>query len=84
MSQSQPVEKAEEKPATDENKCNESTSQYQIRPSAGNSFPIVGIREIINEVLLHILDGNLSCYLKLWKEEKKEKNFIRIEQFFLN
>lgn len=63
MSQSQPVQKAEETPAAAENKCNESTSQYQIRPSVGNSFPIVGIREIINEVLLQILDGNLNFHL---------------------
>lgn len=36
---------------------NESASQYQIRPSIGKSLPIAGIREIINEVLLQILDG---------------------------
>lgn len=35
----------------------ESTSQYQIRPSIGKSFPISAIREIINEVLLQVLDG---------------------------
>lgn len=52
-------EKSEENKITQENRSgNESTSQYQIRPSIGKSFPISGIREIINEVLLQILDGN--------------------------
>lgn len=38
-------------------KREDSTSQYQIRPSVGKSFPVVSIREIINEVLLQLLDG---------------------------
>lgn len=57
MSQSQKDEKPVEKQADKENQ--ESTSQYQIRPSIGKSFPIAGIREIINEVLFQILDGKL-------------------------
>lgn len=59
MSQSQKEEKPDENQIPNENRSgNESTSQYQIRPSIGKSFPIAGIREIINEVLLQILDGN--------------------------
>lgn len=57
MSQSQKNEKQEEKPTENDSRNQETTSQYQIRPSIGKSFPIVGIREIINEVLLQILDG---------------------------
>lgn len=60
MSQSQPDHKTDEKPVAVENKGDESTNQYQIRPSFGKSFPIVLIREIINEVLLQILDGNFQ------------------------
>lgn len=57
MSQSQKTEKSSEKPPTQNNQSHDSTSQYQIRPSIGKSFPITSIREIINEVLLQILDG---------------------------
>lgn len=39
------------------NTSENSTSQYQIRPAIGKSFPISSVREIINEVLLQILDG---------------------------
>lgn len=60
MSQSQTVQLSDEKPVAAENKGDESTNQYQIRPSFGKSFPIVHIREIINEVLLQILDGNFQ------------------------
>ena len=59
MSQSQQAQNL----SNNENKTTESTSQYQIRPSAGKSFPIVGIREIINEVLLQVLDGKFIFHL---------------------
>lgn len=52
----------------DENKIineNRSNNEYQIRPSIGKTFPIAEIRDIINEVLLQILDGNLALQ---WKE----------------
>lgn len=39
------------------NTSENSTSQYQMRPAIGKSFPISSVREIINEVLLLILDG---------------------------
>lgn len=46
---------------TENGKSNEKkddlTSQYQIRPAIGKSFPISSVREIINEVLLQVLDG---------------------------
>lgn len=29
-----------------------------MRPSVGKSFPVTNVREIINEVLLQVLDGN--------------------------
>lgn len=57
MSQIQPIDNPNEKITTQKTLNEESTSQYQIRPSIGKSFPIVAIREIINEVLLQILDG---------------------------
>lgn len=58
MSQAQkPVEKPNEKDVATENRNNDSTNQYQIRPTDGKSFPIGSIREIINEVLLQTLDG---------------------------
>lgn len=57
MSQLQRDEKPSENQVAIQNQSNESTNQYQIRPSKGKSFPIAGIREIINEVLLQILDG---------------------------
>lgn len=55
MSQSKTDDKSNEK----ENKAqdSESTSQYKMRPEKGKSFPVAGIREIINEVLLQTLDG---------------------------
>lgn len=51
-------EQKDEKPAIQQIQ-ESTTSQYQIRPSIGKSFPIAAIREIINEVLLQILDGKL-------------------------
>lgn len=58
MSQTQSKENPNEKSMIQKNNSNEElTSQYQIRPSIGKSFPISTIREIINEVLLQILDG---------------------------
>lgn len=57
MSQIQPLDNPNEKSTIQKSSNEESTSQYQIRPSIGKSFPISGIREIINEVLLQILDG---------------------------
>lgn len=59
MSQSQPTEPTDIK--EENGRLNQdTTSQYQIRPSIGKSFPIAAIREIINEVLLQNLDGELS------------------------
>lgn len=57
MSQTQSTVQSNEKTSSQKNVNEESTSQYQIRPSIGKSFPIIAIREIINEVLLQILDG---------------------------
>lgn len=39
------------------NQSVDSTSQYQIRPAIGKSFPIASVREIISEVLFQVLDG---------------------------
>lgn len=58
MSQPLKDEKTDENQDPNENRSGNESSQYQIRPSIGKSFPIAGIREIINEVLLQILDGN--------------------------
>lgn len=66
MSQTQSTVQSNEKSSTQKNE--ESTSQYQIRPSIGKSFPIIAIREIINEVLLQVLDG------------KKNENNFRFSQ----
>lgn len=57
MSQFKKDANSDENQITNENQSN---NEYQIRPSIGKSFPIAGIREIINEVLLQILDGNLA------------------------
>lgn len=57
MSQTQKNEHQKENLPPQKTSNEESTSQYQIRPSIGKSFPIAAIREIINEVLLQILDG---------------------------
>lgn len=65
MSQSQKDGKPAEKSAAQNNQSQDSTSQYQIRPSIGKSFPIAGIREIINEVLLQILDGKWNFIIQL-------------------
>lgn len=62
MSQPQIDEKSKEEPTDNQNQSQDTTSQYQIRPSVGKSFPIVSIREIINEVLLQILDGEVLLY----------------------
>lgn len=58
MSQTQAKDNPNENSKTQENPNGEAPSQYQIRPSIGKSFPITGIREIINEVLLQTLDGS--------------------------
>lgn len=58
MSQPEKDEKSDENQDPNKNRGGNESSQYQIRPSIGKSFPIAGIREIINEVLLQILDGN--------------------------
>lgn len=65
MSQPQKDEKANEEPTDNQIRSQDTTSQYQIRPSVGKSFPIVSIREIINEVLLQILDGEVFLYFVL-------------------
>lgn len=66
MSQVQSSDHTNEKISTQKIPNEEATSQYQIRPSIGKQFPVVVIREIINEVLLQILDG------------KKDTNFDRL------
>lgn len=60
MSQVQSCDHTNEKIATQKIPNEEATSQYQIRPSIGKQFPVVAIREIINEVLLQILDGKIG------------------------
>lgn len=67
MSQLKKDTNSDENIITNENRSN---NEYQIRPSIGKSFPIAGIREIINEVLLQILDGNFRHY------NDKNLNFI--------
>lgn len=57
MSHTKENDDPNEKVKAERSSNEESTSQYQIRPSIGKSFPIADIREIINEILLQILDG---------------------------
>lgn len=71
MSQIQSIDNSNEKITTQKPTNDESTSQYQIRPSIGKSFPITAIREIINEVLLQILDGT-------WISTKKKPIYFNI------
>lgn len=63
--------------SSNENRANESTSQYQIRPNAGASFPVVGIREIINDVLIQILDGMFNhSFSIIFLSNFYRKNFL--------
>lgn len=69
MSQTQSTDHPNQSTSTQKNSNEESTSQYQIRPSIGKSFPTHAIRGIINEVLLQILDGT------------NDKNHFRLSDF---
>lgn len=44
----------------------DNTNQYQIRPNIGKSFAVANVREIINEVLLQVLDGEYSRFFSFF------------------